>query len=220
MKVQVKTDFEFKGSRTYVHSSTLMEALCRIIHAHFHGEEDWDRPSVDAQFHQEIIANGVMTVSEDRESLGGIKSPPAVMRFYDGIKSISAVFVPDPGAKVVRRIDPEYRIEGIALEEEFSGTCRIDGSSRVALVENVIEANKRIHLKTLEGRGTALKVVNLYVKRFPVGLPGSRGGEKLLLKIENQGVRRRGDSVATLNTLKFPEIQGDAFEMCFVVYGL
>lgn len=223
MKVEVKTDFEFKGKRNYVHSSTITEMLCNLVHTHFHPEREWEKPKVDAQFHKEVTSNGVIMLSEDRGQVTGEESPSAFLRFYDGKRSISAALFQVQNAKVVRHItDPEYGIEGLTPEGEFSGTCHIDCSNRVALVENVIEANKRFHLLTLERKGTRLKVVNLYVKRFPVGLSimGSGGGGQVLLKIQNQGVRRQGDSVATLNTLQFPNIQEDVFEICFVVYKL
>jgi hypothetical protein len=220
MKMDVKTDFEFKGNRNYVHSSTLMETLCSLVHDHFHAEGNWEEPKTDAQFHEEVASNGVITLSEDRGQLQTEPSPSAFLRFFDGNRNIFAALVQDQDTDVLRRIEPEYAIEGLALEGEFSGKCHIDISSRTALIENIIEANKRIHLQTLEHKGPQLKVVNLYVKKFPLGLPDHKGGSQALLKIENRGVRQRGDSVATLNTLHFPDLPGGAFEMCFVVYGL
>ena len=54
------------------------------------------------------------------------------------------------------------------MERDFSATCKIGCNNRIAFTENIIEANKMVHLQTLNDRGKNLKVINLYMKGAPV----------------------------------------------------
>ena len=124
--------------------------------------------------------------------------------------------------KVQHRIAPVYVVDEMTLDGEYAGKCIIDSSNRIAFVENIIEANKRLHVMTLQDGRSDFKVVNLYVKGFPVSFPPIKGQDasRLQLHIQNVSIRSRADSVVTLNSLHFPETDMDPFEMCFVVYGL
>ena len=146
-------------------------------------------------------------------------SVSADFRFYDGIHNITAVFVANEEANVVRRIKTSYSIRDVVLEKDFSGTCKIGCPNRAAFTENIIEANKRIHLLTLKDKKTDLKVINLYMKRFPVYL-SIENYDYILLKIENISVRLRDGILATLNSLYFPQLQSERFEMVYTVEGL
>jgi len=215
------TDFEFKGNRQYVHSTTIIEAVVSIVETHFLPQEDWALPKMDGQFHQEIKSNGVLRFAGEGEPLEGEGAVPARLRFYDRGRGINGIFLEDKSRKVEQRIAPVYTVHDMTLQGAFSGKCTIDGSNRIGFVENIIEANKRLHLMTLQDRGHDFKVVNLYVKGFPVHIPPDQGAhsDRLLLDIRNRSTRDRADSVVTLNTLHFPETGMHPFEMCFVVYG-
>ena len=75
-----------------------------------------------------------------------------------------------------------------------------------------------MHLLTLKDKNKSLKVINLYMKKFPAFVPDE--AKELLLKIENISVRQREGSLATLNLLYFPDVQSIRFEMAYVVEGL
>lgn len=216
---EFKSDFEFKDDRDYVHSSTMLEGLSRLIYEHFIPEDVWEKPIVDAKFHNPILFNGKFLISEDSSRFSENISVSADFRFYDGKHNITAVFIEDKGGNVVRRIKTNYSVEDIIIGRNFSGTCKIACPNRAAFTENIIEANKRIHLLTLKDKGTDLKIINLYMKRFPV-YRSIENYDYILLKIENIGVRPRDDSLATLNSLYFPQLQLERFEMAYIVEGL
>ena len=215
---EFKTDFEFKDNRNYVHSTTMIEYLCRLIYGNFYPESEWEMHKIDAKFHKEVLCNGKFLIAEDISELPESDTASADFRFYNATRSIYAAFVEDKGASVTKRIKTNYRVEDIVLENDFSGTCRIGCPDRAAFVENVIEANKRMHLLTLKDKNKSLKVINLYMKKFPAFVPDE--AKELLLKIENISVRQREGSLATLNLLYFPDVQSIRFEMAYVVEGL
>ena len=216
---EFKTDFEFKDSRNYVNSATLLEQLCRFIYESFYPEDNWEMPQIDAKFHKEVLFNGRFLVSEDNANISEYSSASASFRFYDKGHSIMAVFTEDKEANVVQRIKTSYSVEDIIMERDFSATSKIGCNNRIAFTENIIEANKRVHLLTLKDRGTNLKVINLYMKGFPV-YHYIEECDYLLLKIENISVRPRDSSLATLNSLYFPQLQSERFEMAYIVEGL
>jgi len=215
---EFKTDFEFKDNRNYVHSTTMIEYLCRLIYGNFYPESEWEMHKIDAKFHKEVLCNGKFLIAEDISELPESDTASADFRFYNATRSIYAAFVEDKGASVTKRIKTNYRVEDIVLEKDFSGTCRIGCPDRAAFVENVIEANKRMHLLTLKDKNKSLKVINLYMKKFPAFVPDE--AKELLLKIENISVRQREGSLATLNSLYFPNVQSIRFEIAYVVDGL
>jgi len=215
---EFKTDFEFKDNRNYVHSTTMIEDLCRLIYGNFYPESEWEMHKIDAKFHKEVLCNGKFLIAEDISELPESDTASADFRFYNATRSIYAAFVEDKGASVTKRIKTNYRVEDIVLENDFSGTCRIGCPDRAAFVENVIEDNKRMHLLTLKDKNKSLKVINLYMKKFPAFVPDE--AKELLLKIENISVRQREGSLATLNSLYFPNVQSIRFEIAYVVEGL
>lgn len=215
---EFKTDFEFKDSRNYVHSTTMLEDLCRLIYGNFYPESEWEMPKIDAKFHKEVLCNGKFLIAEDISELPCSGATSADFRFHDGNRIIYAAFIEDRGVIVTRRIKTNYQVEDIVLEKDFSGTYRIACADRVAFTENVIEANKRMHLLALKDKNKALKVINLYMKKFPAFVPGE--AKELFLKIENISVRQREGSIATLNSLYFPDVQSIRFEISYIVEGL
>lgn len=216
------TDFEFKGDRQYVHSSTLIEAVSRIVDTHFLPQEEWFLPRVDGRFHQEIKTNGTLRVTREGEPLPEQGQAPARLRFHDKAESFNVIFLENRARKVRRRISPVYAVHEMTLEGQFAGTCTIDGSNRIAFVENIIEANKRLHVMTLQEESGDFRIVNLYVKGFPVSFSPVKGQDacRLKLHIRNTAIRSRADSVVTLNSLHFPQKEMDPFEVCFAVYRI
>lgn len=216
---EFKTNFEFKDNRSYVHSTTLLEELCNLVYENFYPEQQWEMPKVDAKFNKWILFNGKFQISEEDISPSENIVVSADFRFYDRKHNITAIFIEDKDMSVVRRIKTSYSIGDIVLERDFSGICKIGCKNRITYTENVIEANKRLHLITLKDRGEGLKVINLYLRKFPV-YHYIEECDCLLLKIENISVRPRGSSVVTLNSLYFPQLGMERFEMAYIVEGL
>lgn len=216
---EFKTDFEFKDSRNYVHSTTMLECLYRLISENYYNDEKWEMPKVDAKFHKEVFFNGRFWLFYDDPDLSEYSSASANFRFYDKSFSIKAIFIEDRGIDVVRRIKTDYSVEDITMERDYSATCKIGCNNRIAFTENIIEANKKVHLQTLNDRGNNLKVINLYMKGAPV-YHALQNCDYLLLKIENISARQRGNSVVTLNSLSFPQLHTDPFEVSYIVEGV
>src|SRR4030042_4754832 len=213
------TDFEVKNNRNYVHSTTMIEQLRVVVYEDFQHRDKWELPKIDAKFHKEVLYNGKYLIAEDLSKLPESRTVSADFRFYDRNQSIYAVFIEDKAVNVVRRIKTNYSVEDIVMERDFCGTCKIGCNNRIAFTENIIEANKRIHLITLKDRGVNLKVINLYMKGFPI-YHYIEECDYLFLKIENISVRPRAGSLATLNSLYFPQLQSERFEMAYIVEGL
>ncbi len=216
-----KTDFEFKDKRTYVHASTLLEVLTKRVYEDVYPEEKWEAPRIDAIFHKPVSSNGLLKLIEDPDLLVDDDSVNAAFRFYSDDRNISATFHEDKHMGIVRRKKTHYAVEDIVLDKDFSGSCKIDCSNRVSVVENIIEANKRFHLLTFEDRSSDLKIKNLYMRRFPISLPFNEDidYERTLLKAENISVRKHDSSVVTLNSLYFPELKVDPFEISYIIEG-
>lgn len=219
---EYETDFEFKDKRTYVHASTLLEELIKLVYGNIYPEEKWEEPKIDAKFHKSVLYNGILKLSENPDALPDYDLANSTFRFSDDNRSVSATFHENENMGIVRSIKTSYSVEDIVLEKDFSGLCKIDCSSRVSLVENIIEANKRIHLLTCKHRSSDVKVINLYMRKFPVSLPviGNIDYGRILLKIENVSARQRDKSVVTLNSLYFPELEIERFEISFIVEGI
>lgn len=216
---EYKTDFEFKDSRKYVNSATMLECLYRLVSENYCNEEKWEMPKVDAKFHKEVFCNGRFLLFSDDPDHSEYSSASANFRVYDNNFSIKAVFIEDSGIDVVQRIKTNYSVEDITMERDFSATCKIGCNNRIAFTENIIEANKMVHLQTLNDRGKNLKVINLYMKGVPV-YHALKNCDYLLLKIENISARQRGNSVVTLNSLSFPQLHTQPFEISYIVEGV
>jgi len=216
---ELKTDFEFKDRRTYVHSSTMIRELTRQIYENYYPEGKWNDPKVDAKFHKTVLHNGVFKLSENQSDLNDCDLANTTFCFFDDNQSISAAFHENEDIGVDRRIKTNYTVDSIALEKKFSGSCKIGCLSKESFVENVIEANKRIHLLTVEDRNCDVEVINLYMRKFPVSLPVNVSIDygKLLLNIENISSRQLDKSIVTLNSFSFPELDIDHFEMSFIM---
>ncbi len=216
---EYKTEFEFKDSRHYVHSTTMLECLYRLVSENYYNEEKWEMPKVDAKFHKEVFFNGRFLLFSDEPDLSEYGAASANFRFYDKSFNIKAIFIEDRGIDVAQRIKTNYSVEDIVMERDFTATCKIGCNSRIAFTENIIEANKKVHLLTLNNRGKNLKVINLYMKGVPVS-HASKNCDYLLLKIVNMSARQRGNSVVTLNSLSFHELHTEPFEISYIVEGV
>ena len=217
--IQLESDFTFKNGRDYIHSSTLIADAWRLINENRSSFGEWNSVVVDAKFPRISDSNGVYQISENVDKLTDINKASASFCFHDTQRRIYATFMADPSMPVSKRITVQPRIEDITSDGNFSGSGYADCTHLEAMLENVIEINKRLHLMTLSGRGDGLKVMNAYMKRFPILLKPDQNKEmsRVFLEIKNVGARYQDDTVSTLNTLIFPQLNKTRFQIAFLV---
>jgi len=222
MNREFKSDFVFKDERQYVHSSSQVEGLTSLIHSKIWMGQNWKNPKLDARFHSEIKKNGVFRLSENKALLVESESVASSFTFYDSKSCIYAVLTENMNDDILRRVRTNYKIDGIKLNDKFCGSCTIGCQTQKAFIENTIEANKRIHLETLNDRKKTLSVANMYIRRFPALFPvdGVKTLKEVELQIQNISYRNQDESILTLNSLSFPEEKIDSFELAFIVHFL
>ncbi|MEW6219295.1 MAG: hypothetical protein AB1634_07115 [Thermodesulfobacteriota bacterium] len=220
--MDVVTDFVLIGARSYVNSSTLLSEARKALARHLVPEARWHHPVVDAQFHGEVLSNGVFrffagTQAPTAEATAGAKT---VMRFQDRNWAYTAVFLEDTGRPVERRLERRRGVGDLQLAGDYSGRCLIDVGTADDLFANAIEANKQIHLLTVSAKPGPFRVVNLFMRRVPLQPPVSNqeGSCWLPLVIRNIGVRRRDDSIATLSAVSLPDTFVKPFEVAFALF--
>jgi len=222
MNREFKADFVFKDERQYVNSSSQVEELTSLIHSKIWAGKNWKNPKLDARFHKEIKKNGVFRLSENKALLVESESASSNFTFYDSKSCIYAVLTETESDNILRRVRTNYKVDEIKLNDKFCGSCTIGCQTQKAFIENSIEANKRIHLKTLNNDCKKIKVVNMYIRRFPALFPvdGVKTLKEVGLQIQNISYRNQNDSILTLNSLSFPEEKIDSFELAFIVHFL
>ena len=212
--IDIATNFEYKDKRTYVHSSTMCEFLSRRVVPVLGVQECNIR--LDARFHRLAINNGIMHCHEGPKDLRKSSDVAAEFRISSG-SQIFHVYFFEGQKPVVSRISSRYEIEDLKLISPFAGSCRIKIINTRSLLENTIEANKRLHQATFPRK--EIKVINLYMKRFPLGFMPQRKGWYTLV-IRHIGSRSHNDGLTTLNTLSWAELDIPAFDMCYLLPGV
>lgn len=222
MDKEYKSDFVFKDEREYVNSSSQVEVLISLIHSKIWIEKNWKNPKLDARFHREIRNNGIFRLSENKDLLVKSELASSSFTFYDSKSCIYAVLTENENDNILRRVMTNYKVNEIKLNDKFCGSCTIDCHTQKAFIENTVEANKRIHLKTLNDRKKKMRVVNMYIRRFPALFPvdGAKNLKEVILQIKNISYRNQDESILTLNSLSFPEERIDSFELAFIVHFL
>jgi hypothetical protein len=209
----VVSDFEFKDDRSYVHGSTLVEWCWKVATEHG-GAGAWPRPRVDATFVRWAWANGRFWLGRAQSDLPPRQRLSTLFHLYDVGRHLWLGFEEDRSLPVSRRVRTERRIEDCRLSEPFSGTCQISAATLTVLLENVLEANKRIHLMSVATQ-PAPSVINAFMRAFP--LQPTRDEALVSLKILNTSRRQLGDSVATLARLTCAAIDPEPFEIAYVL---
>ena len=217
---EFKTDFSYKNNRQYVHSSTLLENIHNIVTAEFQSGMDIHSLKIDASFHKKIVSNGLISFSEEAKNMKRDKATAATFKIYDENSIVFAKFNEDIPKEVKKRTETNYFIEKLSLNGSFDGSCVIDCSCYPSLIENIIEANKHIHLLTLKDQGEGLEVINLYMKNCPVLLSNGIFKKEIELRITNIAARYGNGSVMTLNSLSFPGVDLKPLEISYIVNGI
>lgn len=211
--MDISTDFEYKDDRTYVHSSTLCEFVSDSVCPQL-GINAADI-RLDAQFHRVVTNNGIMRCQDAPNESRAHTEIAAEFRLVHGGKMHYIYFI-EGDKPVEKRIRTKYNIEDLQNTAPFEGSCQIDVSNTLALLENTIEANKRLHQAAFMGR--SVKVVNMYMKKFPLGVRSDN--TMRALNIRHIGARNHNDGLTTLNRLSFVDSDIPAFEMCYFIPGV
>ena len=211
---EFRTEFAYKDARTYINSSTLCEFLASEV-APAIGLQDCEI-RLDARFHKVVKMNGIMRCQETREPSAGA-SEFGVEFVLDAAPQVFYVYFAEGREPVLSRMATLYEIEDLELISPYAGSGRIMIRDIRSLLENTIEANKRLHQATCPDR--EVKVINLYMKRFPLA-PVPRLDDWTVLKIQHLGTRNYGHGIATLNTFSLPESGLPEFRMCFFLPGV
>ncbi|RJR40149.1 MAG: hypothetical protein C4576_20390 [Desulfobacteraceae bacterium] len=212
--VDIVTDFAFKDDRSYLHSTT----MCEFIGLKVLPALGMNSPAIllDARFHRIAAKNGIIRCLEKQAKPGVYPGLAAEFKLSSG-SSVHYAYFLENESPVRERVQSNYQIEDLKLATPFGGSCRTMITDLRSLLENTIEANKRFHQATLPQKG--IKVVNLFMKRFPLYPIFSRKGW-YTLNIRHIGSRRHDNGIATINLLSFAEEDIPAFEMCYFLPGV
>lgn len=208
------TAFACKDERSYIHSSTMCaflgESVAPALGLQTAGVQ------MDAQFYRVATKNGVMRC---QEAPSDMRSNPAVAAEFRLVSDagIFYVYFIEGEAQVVTRVNAKYEISDFISEAPFSGSFRIGAANLLSIFENIIEANKRLHMATLHDN--TIKVINLYMKKFPLGFLYAQKG-MLSLNVRHLGSRTHNDGIATINEFSFEELNIPPFQMCYFVPGV
>jgi hypothetical protein len=209
----VPSDFTFKDQRTYVHGSSLVES-CWEIAAGCGGPAGWSAPRIDATFARMVYANGQYWIADSQEALPPRHRLSAFFRVFDAARSLWLGFEEAPERTIAQRRPTERRIEGCELSAPFSGRCLIDVGTTTVWLENILEANKRLHLMSVAERGVPA-VLNAYMRRVP--LPATPAAGVAVLDVENVSRKDSGTQIATLSRLRCAAVSAEAFEIAFLL---
>jgi len=181
---------------------------------------DWNSSKIDASFHKKLVTNGMFYFFDESEERKKNNTTAATFKIYSGNSTVSVQFDADKNQAVTKNCKTNYLVSEIVQTRPFEGSCMIGCSSYRALIENIIEANKRIHLLTLKDNGKNPEVINLYMKNCPFVLDSEKFNKKTGIEITNQSTRQLIGSIMTLNSVVFPGIDVDPVEISYIVNGI
>ncbi len=212
---EIKTDFPLKDSREYVNSPTFIQELQRLLCARVGSGVNWGRFRVDATFHRTVTRNGVYRI-EDGSGNPRQDDPPVHLKLYDHRTMFHVGFEETEPGPIQTRVSTDYQVELLQSGADLSGTFRIGCCNGYQFLENVFEANKRLHLKVL-AVADRLKVVSLYAKSLPFTLEDD-AGPTTSLRIENIRIRQMTGALVTLNRMRFPDLDLGPSELSYIIY--
>ena len=208
------TNFSYKDDRSYINSSTMCAFLGEMVVPAL-GLQAVDT-RMDAQFHRPATMNGVMRCQEAPSDMRSSPAIAAEFRLTSGTKNFYIYFIEDQ-KPISNWTDTKYEIQDLKLLSPFAGSCHININNELSFFENIIEANKRLHQYTLDDK--KINVINLYMKKIPLGLMYQKKG-MYLLNIQHIGSRSHNDGLATINEFSFAELNLSTFQMCYSMPGV
>lgn len=208
------TDFAYKDERPYIHSSTMCAFLGEKVVPALGLQTVGVR--MDVQFYRVATKNGVMRCQAAPSDMRSNPAVAAEFRLVSDAEIFYVYFVEgeDP---ILNRENAKYEISDLIVAAPFAGSCRIRAASMLSLFENIIEANKRLHMATLHDN--TIRVINLYMKKLPLGFLSAQEG-MLSMDVRHIGSRTHNDGIATINEFSFGELTIPPFQMCYFIPGV
>lgn len=213
-------NYYFKGSRNYVHGTTMFESFCRVLRDNDIGVFDIK----DLKFHKELHHNGRITLNrqsaqgedDDRELL------VASMSFLaDG--EMSCISLSDaPDSAVVDRKDDVTA----ALIKEVCPTGLYESQSKIIHVKDfesfvtaLVEVNKQTHIHTLNDTQKAYSYRWVFMRNLCVDFHLEFPPE-IEVEVRHVGLKKGKDGKNyTLNTLHFSLWEKDYNPMISFAYN-
>lgn len=211
--MQLATNFSFKDDRTYVHSSTMLEFLsdnvCKELGL------TASNVTFDARFHSVATKNGIMLCQEHKKS-GKLDNEVAAEFVLESPGGKYFIYFLENGGPVSDRVQTDYKIFDWIIGDRFEASCRVGIDDNHCYLENIIEANKRVHQAAFLGK--SVKVINLYMKKAPLALQTPSAECKLSIK--HLSSRTHDGGIMTLNRLLLEDINTPAFDVCYFIPGV
>lgn len=185
-------DFVFLGDRRYVHGTTMFAAMADAI------ERVTGAPALAVdQFvvRSELSdTDGVVEVCEGSSAPVDGREPVALLRAHAGGRPLVGVVYSAPGTTVTGREERDRGdeiVSGASLSGPFSGRAAMRGvGDEDELVRGIVEATKRLHVQTLDGRNPSIRWVSMRGLELPFRLPPQ---PELAIEEEFVGELQRGN---------------------------
>ena len=208
--LQLQTNFTFKGSRKYIHSTSLCDFIVRGW-CNFSGDE-LTNASISIDIHEEARTNGKLIYFDSKQSIKEIGAT-CESEVLINEKVASYCYFIEEHSFPAKEDSPSYDLSNFEIQSDFSGSCMLTVDSSLMLLENVVEANKRIHLMCLDAGD--YNVLNIYMKNFPFSI--LKLGGKQRLHVENRRKRPQMGGVATISDFWFELEPKKRFQISFYV---
>ena len=218
MKLEEKlTSFNLVNNRKYVHSSTIIDFIWKNIKQYV--PSGFKQPIfMDIKFHQELKKNANFILFDQYQDISKIKNLSVESRIYSENLNLYIYLVEDQNSDILNNIELDYSVTEMVVSGDYSGSCIISAENSLTMIGNIIEANKRIHELTYLQK-EKLKVINLYMKKFPINILNSKF-TKLKTLISNIGISNFKGNNTTLNRIELVDYNKFSFEIAFLIKKL
>lgn len=204
IKRSVFYNYYFKGSRNYVHGTTIFESFCRVL-------KDSQINVFDVKglkFHRELHRNGrIILVAQPNEAGNfNCEDPMVSMSFLVGGRPAQIYLLEAAGSDVVdRREDTtDAHINKVVKTGDYESESTLtDIKDFETLVAAIVEVNKKTHAKTVHGPQEKYNYRWAFLQNLPVDL-NAEFPEKIDVHIKHIGHKKGSDGmVYTLNKIIF-----------------
>jgi hypothetical protein len=209
----IPSDFAFKDRRDYINSTSLALGFLEAV-ASVGAGAALAAPRLDVTCVRMVSTNGRFRVIVSNDPPVPDSAASVRYRLFDGRATVWGVFEPDAASTILRRVPTRRQVIGLEATGTLSGRCRIPCPTFEDMLENAVEATKRLHLQAPDIPATA-QVVNTYLKNVPTTPPDD--AEPVALVIENRSVRQVRDATLSLSAVTLPAFHKEAFEIAFLV---
>jgi hypothetical protein len=211
------TSFNFVNNRPYVHSSTIIDYIWKNVEP-FISIDSRQIFLMDIQFREELKSNAKIIIFDTHQDISKINDLSVMCKVYSENLRLYIYLFEEKKSIIVNNIDIDYTIKEEKISDNYSGSCVISGQNSFKLISNIIEANKRIHQLThLQNKD--LKVINLYMKKFPINI-FCKSLDEVKILIQNLNISDYKGDNATLNRIKFIDGFASDFEVAFLLKNL